>query len=330
MKEFNFRGSDLTIRKIMETWSQDFETPLINGNEISYFSPEGQFNAQAIYLPSGMEFLFIEFDIKVNYFVELIASDQLGYILWVDIPEKRKKVEPINQLDFHSVPKAVLFHNKMELKLLRQGDSTGYSFLIYLHPKMLENLLCGGTWKNIFGWYFEYYIANFEFIKINNLELDIAENLYACMWDKAQILSKEKYVHQLLEMFFLKLEKKYNLVNSNHTVLFSEKEMINKIDELVAEQLKNGTVDKKAILSIAGLSKYQIDKLYKKMYNARFSEHHTNRKLAYAAELLKKGDVEVQEVGIRVGYADASSFIEAFKRKYNKTPFEIKKYAKSN
>lgn len=61
------------------------------------------------------------------------------------------------------------------------------------------------------------------------------------------------------------------------------------------------------------------------MYDLRFDEYHTNKKLADAVELLKSNTMDVQEVAIQIGYADTSSFIEAFKNKYNKTPLKVKK-----
>lgn len=75
-----------------------------------------------------------------------------------------------------------------------------------------------------------------------------------------------------------------------------------------------------------GLSLKKLKEGFKKVYGETVYGFLFDYKMEVARKLLETGDLNVNEVGLKVGYSTASHFIAAFKKKYGTTP---KKYVMS-
>jgi AraC-like DNA-binding protein len=74
-----------------------------------------------------------------------------------------------------------------------------------------------------------------------------------------------------------------------------------------------------------GLSLKKLKEGFKEIYGDTVYSYILNHKMEYARKLLERGNKNVNEIGLTIGYSTASHFIAAFKKKYGTTP---KKYLK--
>ncbi|WP_335966766.1 AraC family transcriptional regulator [Galbibacter sp. PAP.153] len=75
-----------------------------------------------------------------------------------------------------------------------------------------------------------------------------------------------------------------------------------------------------------GLNLKKLKEGFKQVYGDSVYSFLFDYKMGYARKMLETGELNVNEVGLRVGYSTASHFIAAFKKKYGTTP---KKYIMS-
>ena len=75
-----------------------------------------------------------------------------------------------------------------------------------------------------------------------------------------------------------------------------------------------------------GLSLKKIKEGFKQIYGDSVFSFLFNYKMEYARKLLETNTVNVNEVGLQVGYSTSSHFIAAYKKKFGITP---KKYIQS-
>lgn len=76
-----------------------------------------------------------------------------------------------------------------------------------------------------------------------------------------------------------------------------------------------------------GVCKRQAERIIKDYYGSSFKKLRYEAKMAMAATLLEQKKISIEECAAQCGYASASSFVSAFKKKYKTTP---KKYRESN
>ncbi|MDE5985640.1 MAG: AraC family transcriptional regulator [Eubacterium sp.] len=95
------------------------------------------------------------------------------------------------------------------------------------------------------------------------------------------------------------------------------------LDQLVLDldDDANATLDNFA--KRMGVCPRQAERIIKEHYGSSFKNLKYESRMAMAATLLEQNSISIEECAARCGYASASSFISAFKNKYNVTP---KKY----
>ncbi len=73
-----------------------------------------------------------------------------------------------------------------------------------------------------------------------------------------------------------------------------------------------------------GLNSFKLKKNFKELFGVPVFKYLQNERLKKAHDLLRKGDVTIQEAAWQVGYDSLSSFSNAFATKYGFRPSEIK------
>lgn len=73
-----------------------------------------------------------------------------------------------------------------------------------------------------------------------------------------------------------------------------------------------------------GLNSFRLKKNFKELFGVPVFKYLQNERLTKAHELLRSGDVTIQEAAWHVGYDSLSSFSNAFAKKYGFRPSEIK------
>jgi AraC-like DNA-binding protein len=76
-----------------------------------------------------------------------------------------------------------------------------------------------------------------------------------------------------------------------------------------------------------GLSLKKLKEGFKEIYGDTVYSFILNHKMEYARKLLERGNKNVNEIGLTIGYSTASHFISAFKKKFGTTP---KKYLQAS
>lgn len=82
-------------------------------------------------------------------------------------------------------------------------------------------------------------------------------------------------------------------------------------------------IDKKMLIqdiaSHVGLSESRLSHIYKQQLGISILQHVINKRLSIAKDMLKIGE-SISEVAVKCGFPDYSSFLRAFKKKYNISP----------
>jgi AraC-like DNA-binding protein len=128
-------------------------------------------------------------------------------------------------------------------------------------------------------------------------------------------------VYELLGLFFNKTEE----IDIEQCPFLADEENIRKIKmakEIAIQQMVNPPT-LQDLSDEVGLSLKKLKEGFKEIYGDTVYAYILNYKLEYARRLLERGNKNVNEVGLSVGYSTASHFIAAFKKKYGTTP---KKY----
>ena len=100
---------------------------------------------------------------------------------------------------------------------------------------------------------------------------------------------------------------------------------IKKAKEILLERM-NHAPTLNELADEVGLSLKKLKEGFKEIYGQTVYAFLLDHKLSYARKLLEKGDQNVNEIGLSIGYSTSSHFIAAFKRKFGITP---KKYIQS-
>ncbi|MBT8310953.1 MAG: helix-turn-helix transcriptional regulator [Flavobacteriaceae bacterium] len=73
------------------------------------------------------------------------------------------------------------------------------------------------------------------------------------------------------------------------------------------------------------MSRMQLHRKIKALTGLSASEFIRSQRLKLAAQLLKKSDINISQVGYSVGFNDSSYFAKCFKQTYHCTPTEYAK-----
>ncbi|KEQ19133.1 GlxA family transcriptional regulator [Endozoicomonas numazuensis] len=78
------------------------------------------------------------------------------------------------------------------------------------------------------------------------------------------------------------------------------------------------------LASLVGISRRQLERLFRKYLDTVPSKHYLKLRLEYARQLLREVEMPVVEVGIACGFSNASHFSTAYKNHFGLTPREEK------
>ncbi len=125
--------------------------------------------------------------------------------------------------------------------------------------------------------------------------------------------------------------KKLQLRYSQEVILRPKDIAITSIDELFLERLQK-VLDEKLVESSCnieefskalGMSRMQLHRKLKALTGLSASEFIRSQRLKLAAQLLKKSEINVSQVGYSVGFNDHAYFSKCFKEMYHCTPSEF-------
>jgi YesN/AraC family two-component response regulator len=72
------------------------------------------------------------------------------------------------------------------------------------------------------------------------------------------------------------------------------------------------------------LSKFYVSRIFREETGSSITDYLTARRIKQACRLLQTTDLSVEQIGIRVGYPNASYFIQLFKKVVGVTPLKYR------
>ena len=97
---------------------------------------------------------------------------------------------------------------------------------------------------------------------------------------------------------------------------------IEKVETLIEQNLRKSDFNMEKLLDTLNISRSTFHRKIKNHTNQIPSEFIRDIRLRHAVVLLKKGNLNIDEIGTYVGFNSTSYFIRSFKKKYGKTPKE--------
>ncbi|WP_108424441.1 response regulator [Flagellimonas amoyensis] len=130
-------------------------------------------------------------------------------------------------------------------------------------------------------------------------------------------------VQQLIAMR-QKLRERYSkeLVLKPTDVVISslDGKFIQRLEKILEKELSNSDYTIDDFAKEIGMSRMQLHRKLKTLFGVSATEFIRNERLKTAAELIKKGGVNISEIGYAVGFADMSYFAKCFKDRFGATP----------
>lgn len=139
---------------------------------------------------------------------------------------------------------------------------------------------------------------------------------------------KEEYIFAKIEHIFKNIEilkQTYKGQNNEQISTGSGNEsFIEKAEMIVVNNLQNTSLEIEKLSSMLNMSRSSFHRKLKKAVNLSPSEFVRDIRLKKAVELIKEGNLNMDEIGFIVGFNSQSYFIRSFKVKYGKTPTAFK------
>ena len=103
----------------------------------------------------------------------------------------------------------------------------------------------------------------------------------------------------------------------------NDEKFVKLLNRILSENLSNPDFNVNTLCTDMLISRMQLHRKMKSMFNTTASEYLRNMRLNEAARLLKETDLNISEIAYMVGFNNASHFSATFKQSYGLTPKEF-------
>lgn len=128
---------------------------------------------------------------------------------------------------------------------------------------------------------------------------------------------------QLRSYFTQKGEINMRLIDENATILEKEKSFLNRLEQIILEQLNEEKIDVWMVAKEIGMSRTSLFRKVKAITGLNINQIITKIKIDKAAELLKSGDYTVAQASYEVGFNNVKYFRKLFKEQYEQLPSDL-------
>jgi AraC family transcriptional activator of pyochelin receptor len=144
--------------------------------------------------------------------------------------------------------------------------------------------------------------------------------IFACTYTGAtRLMFLKSQVTELLSHFIGNCTR-----ISTQPVSDEEREKLYQAKAILAENIA-APPSLKELSKVIGLNSYKLKKNFKELFGVPVFKHLQNERLIKAHNLLRDGEMTVQEASWAVGYESVSSFSNAFIKKFGFRPSDVKK-----
>jgi AraC family transcriptional regulator, transcriptional activator of the genes for pyochelin and ferripyochelin receptors len=144
--------------------------------------------------------------------------------------------------------------------------------------------------------------------------------IFACTYTGAtRLMFLKSQVTELLSHFIGNCASE-----SQQTVVDPDLEKLYQAKAILADNIA-APPSLKELSKVIGLNSYKLKKNFKELFGVPVFKHLQNERLTKAHNLLRDGEMTVQEASWAVGYDSVSSFSNAFTKKFGFRPSDVKK-----
>jgi AraC-like DNA-binding protein len=179
---------------------------------------------------------------------------------------------------------------------------------------MVESRLSSMKERNDYKTYYCYKLMTIYFAKARdrrNYKMEVAHLL--SLEDEAQLF---EMLHQSVERFCVQRTKAEQVTAGK---------MRTELLAYVEENFNNKNLSLSAVADHLNTSVYVATRLFKETTGKNFKEYVMDKRMEYAAELLKTTSCKVAEVSSMAGFENAEYFSSLFKNKFGMTPTQYRK-----
>lgn len=109
----------------------------------------------------------------------------------------------------------------------------------------------------------------------------------------------------------------------------SDYELTKKRQHRIIDYIENHYKEDLCLSSLAEvchMNEEYFCRLFKKTFGINFKAYLTNYRLYRSFDDVVNSDKNVQDIALEYGFSSVKSFISAFKKSYNMTPYQYRKY----
>jgi AraC-like DNA-binding protein len=323
-----FEYTKFDVRHMLEKLSTMVGTT-VEGDILRYPSHFGEGYLKAVQLPSNIDFIIFEYNYFTDLFVQHYANTEEQYLLWFDISHSLKPLilnidKETKQFENEVNMSAALLCSHFGFSHLRTKGSNGYGIAIFLHKKILQNFIMQDDWLNVLQWFLDIKLQHLDLIKITEAERTIIADIVNKAYKDFPYITLEKKVHQLLEIFFLRLDKLHKEHTGTSRLLEEEVNVLRNLEQMVDEHCMQEDIDIGKLEKEIGMTKYNLEKLVKKAFHKTLSDYINQYKMQKAYQELVNTKKDIKEIAYEIGYANPSNFSNAFKKRFGHNPSDIR------
>jgi AraC-like DNA-binding protein len=323
-----FEYTQFGVTHILQQFASSISATVKNGL-LTYPSPIGEGYIKAVQLPSNIDFLAFEYNYNTDLFVQHDASIEEQYMLWFDISHS------LTPIVFNIDKESKQFENEVNMSgaflcslysfsHIRRKGCNGYGVAIFLHKKILQRFIQQEDWLNVMQWYLDIKLQHLDLVKITEAERTIIADIVNKTNKAFPYITLEKKIHQLLELYFLRLDKLHKENIGVTRLNESEIEALRNLERIISQHYIVENLDIEKLEKEIGMTKYSLEKLVKKAFKKTLAEYISQYKMQKAYQDLLHTKKDIKEIAYEIGYANPSNFSNAFKKRFGHKPSDIR------
>lgn len=154
-------------------------------------------------------------------------------------------------------------------------------------------------------------------IETENIMVEENMSIYEMLNGFGDMEQIEEFLENVFSVFLSKIETKRNIKASD--------ELIDKVVEYIHNNYMDYDLSLNKIAVIFHVSVPYLSKIFKESVNQKFLDYLIGLRIEKSKEILKDGEIKLNEVADKVGYPTYTSFIRIFKQYVGMTPTEYRK-----
>ena len=129
---------------------------------------------------------------------------------------------------------------------------------------------------------------------------------------------------QTMVEMIMNIKEQFKLYIEDYSEEKSDKNVVSKVIDYIDENITNYELSVSMLADCFNISMSNLSHQFKAQMNCTISGYITEKRFAYAGELLLKTDYTVNTIAELLGYSQARSFIRKFRQYYGMTPIEYR------